>query len=482
MLEKAENSSPGANLAKGLPIFTAANPEALAQEKAYLNQLNSRPVLVRWKGYFAKTGPGWMQSAMTLGGGSAMASLFAGAFMQYKLLWVQPLAMLLGIIMLSALSHQTLSTGARPFDAMKRFVHPVVAWAWAIGTLVATIIWHFPQYALAAGMTDDMIKAVTGWQPQPFAQTLLLLGLGLVFLTIAITISWNYSKGRHGIKVFENILKSMIWMIIICFSIVVIRRSIDGGVDWGKVFRGFIPTEIPTDKREVSVLIAGFSAAVGINMTFLFGYSYLARGWGKEHRGLARFDLFTGMLIPYILATSLMIIATGCTIYDPQSFASGSTALSPVKAASMLESAGLPRFISRIVFGLGIVGMTLNAITMHMLVCGFAVCEMFGIEPGGWKYKLACLLPAPGLLGVILWKYMGPWIAIPTSAICGIMLPIAYIGFFVLNNSEKYLQQNKPRGSVALFWNLGMIIAILITLCSVGYFIYNNVILVYFIK
>ncbi|MHC4360406.1 MAG: divalent metal cation transporter [Planctomycetota bacterium] len=461
------------NIIKGLPMFAPANPEILAKEKAELRGLRDKGVLSRFKWYFSKTGPGWMQSAMTLGGGSAMASLFAGAFLQYRVLWVQPLAMVLGIIMLSALAYQTLSASTKPFYAMKKFIHPSLAWAWAISALVATIIWHFPQYALAAGMTDDIIKTLTGWKPaSQTAQTILLLALGVMFLTIATTICWNYGSGRRGIKIFENIIKSVIWFIIFCFAAVVIRSALsEKGIEWAKVFKGFLPLSMPTDKRGISIVMAGFSAAVGINMTFLFGYSYLARGWGKEHKGLATFDLITGMFIPYTLATALMIIAAGCTIYDPARFAEGSTKLSPIEAAAMLQGAGLPLAFSRIIFGLGIIGMAMNAITLHMLVSGFAVCEIFGVEPGGWKYKLACLMPAPGLLGVVIWKYIGAWIAIPTSAVCLLMLPIAYIGFFLLNNSRRYLGEDKPRGRKALVWNMVMLIAIVITLASVAYFI-----------
>ena len=75
-----------------------------------------------------------------------------------KLLLV--VAMVLGIVMFSAMSYQTLSTGIRPFHAMKRYIHPAVAWSWAIGALIATVIWHLPQYALAAGMTDEESAAV----------------------------------------------------------------------------------------------------------------------------------------------------------------------------------------------------------------------------------------------------------------------------------------------------------------------------------
>ena len=460
------------DLARGLPMFTASAPEVLAKEKAALAELEGKGLLVRWKGYFGKTGPGWLQSALVLGSGSAMASLFAGAFLQYKLLWVQPLAMALGIILFAAMSYQTLSTGVRPFDAMKRYIHPVVAWSWAIGALLATIIWHLPQYALAAGMTEDMIKVVTGWQPSsPAARKALLIGIGLVVLTISTAVVWTYSSGHKGIRLYERILKGFVWMIILAFLIVIIRRSIDGGIQWAKLFKGFLPLYVPTDPRGVSIVMAAFSAATGINATFLFPYTLLARGWGKEHRGLSRFDLMTGMLLPFCIATSLMVIATGCTIYDPGQFASGSTKLPPTEAAAMLESAGLSMFFSRIIFGLGIVGMALSSITMHMLICGFAACEIFGVEPGGWRYRLACLLPAPGFVGVILWTDIGPWIAIPASAICGLMLPIAFIAFFILNNSKKYLGEDKPRGIKAVVWNIAMLISIGVTIASIIYYL-----------
>ena len=177
MTEQENQTSKEADLAKGLPIFTASAPEALAKEKAQLRELADKNFLQRWRGYFSLTGPGWLQSALLLGSGSAMASLFAGAFLEYRLLWVQPLAIILGVVMFSAVSYQTLSTGIRPFYAMKKYIHPAMGWAWALGAIFATVLWHLPQYALAAGMTDDMIKAVTGWQPSSTQQTLVLIAI-----------------------------------------------------------------------------------------------------------------------------------------------------------------------------------------------------------------------------------------------------------------------------------------------------------------
>ena len=452
--------------------------DLVKKEVAELRDLKHKGVWARTKWYFSKSGPEWMQSAMTLGGGSAMASLFSGACVKYQLLWVQPIAMLIGVIMLSALAHQTMCRGERPFYAMKKYVSPIVAWAWAICTLVATMIWHFPQYSLASGMTLDLVQAFGGFQLEEgsSAQTFALLGIAVVVLCLACRIVWNYNSGSKGIKIFENIIKGIVWFIIFSFVIVVVVCSFSGdGIDWSAVGRGFLPfsmdggfhLNIPNDTQGIQIFIASLSAAVGINMTFLFGYSFLKKGWTREYSGLAKFDMITGMLIPYTIATSLMIIAAGATItLEP-----GESSISPIKAASMLEAAGLPALVSRLIFGLGIIGMSINAIILHMVVCGFAICEIFKLPEEGWKYKLATLVPVPGILGAILWSKMGTWIAIPTSAIALILLPVAYIGFFLLNNSEKYMSSDMVRGSKRFWWNTGMIAAIAITLISVVYYL-----------
>ena len=57
---------------------------------------------------------------MTLGAGSAAASVVAGASFGYKLLWVQPVAMFLGVMMLAALGNVVLTTGERPYKAFGR--------------------------------------------------------------------------------------------------------------------------------------------------------------------------------------------------------------------------------------------------------------------------------------------------------------------------------------------------------------------------
>jgi hypothetical protein len=80
--------------------------------------------------YTRLSGPGWLQSAITLGGGSLAGSLYLGVIGGYEFLWLQPLMMILGIVMLSAIAYVTLSTGQRPFQAMNEHVSPVLGWGW----------------------------------------------------------------------------------------------------------------------------------------------------------------------------------------------------------------------------------------------------------------------------------------------------------------------------------------------------------------
>ncbi|MBN1293092.1 MAG: divalent metal cation transporter [Candidatus Latescibacteria bacterium] len=455
----------------GLPMFKASDPDVLEQERKRLVELEGKSLGARWKGYFSMTGPGWLQSGITLGGGSAIASLYLGAHYQYRLLWVQPLAMFVGVIMLMAASHQTLSTCIRPFDAMKRFIHPSIAWAWALATLLASIVFHLPQYALAAGVSEDMINLVTGWQPTGMTRNWLLIGIGCVIMLVSTGITWNYGRGLRGIRLYERMLKILVGMIILAFLIVVVRSATAGQIEWGKLFKGMLPLYVPTDTLGVTKIMAAFGASVGINQTFLFGYSQLARGWGKEHRGLAQFDLITGMMIPFTVATSLMVIAAGCTIYG-SSF--GPADINPANAGVLIGATGVGPVVGRFIFGFGLIGMTLSTITIQMLVTGFAACEIFGIEPSGWNYRLACIIPTPAFLGVILWTSMGTYIALPAFTFGLIMLPIAYVGWFLLQNSSRYLCEEKPVGKKALYWNIAMIFSLTVTFISVGYTLYKT--------
>lgn len=459
---------------KGLPMTSKWNPEKLARETAELQALESKPFFSQAVGYIKRTGPGLLQSAMTLGAGSAAASVMAGASFGYALLWVQPVAMFLGICMLGALGNVVLTTGERPYRAFSRELHISIAFLWALGTIVASVIWHFPQYGLAAGAAWDLtaVFGVVHDGTNASLESAVRWGAGLVILALSILTTWNYGSGGRGIKIYEWFLRAMIGLVILSFGVVVVSRAMTGNVDWAALWRGFTTFTIPKTEGGLTVVLGAIGAAVGINMTFLYPYSLLAKGWGEHHKKLSRWDLVMSMFLPFVIVTSLVIIAMASTIYDPAADGLRKD-LAPIDAARAL-SAVMGSSLGRIIFDLGLIGMTCGAISTHMVVCGFTVCEMFGLEYTVARYRMFTLVPAIGILGVVTKTPL--WLPVAASAICLTMLPIAYIAFFLMNNKRSYIGDAVGQGWKRAVFNVILLVAIAVATIGAAIKVKQNVV------
>ena len=440
----------------------------MSNETQQLQDLAAKPALARLPSYVRLSGPGWLQGAMTLGGGSAITSLTIGAVYGYELLWVQPLSMLIGCIMLFALSHQTLSTREKPFAAMRDHVHPSLAWVWAIAALASSIIWGFSHYPLSAGMLEEVLNVGLGVSVADGAgREAYLFGLAVLVWMLCAYTAWHYGAGGRAVTVFETAIKLLSSMIVLAFLWVVVAATVNGQVDWSAALAGYIPGSLPSDDAGVTTIMAALGTAVGINMTFVYGYTLLDRGWGPVHRELSRYDIVMGLVIPYVLVTGLISIAAAGAFHGSDMSIQGK--LAPAQAGAMFVEAGMGPVTGRLIFAFGILGMAIGSLVMHMLCCGAAAGAMFNWEPHTTKYRLALLLPTPAVLGVFLWSSMGPYVILPTSAICGFLLPIAYIGWLFLNNSSQYLGADRPEGTRRLVYNVAMLLCIATVLASVTY-------------
>jgi Mn2+/Fe2+ NRAMP family transporter len=408
---------------------------------------------------------------MTLGGGSAITSLTIGAVYGYEFLWIQPVSMLIGCIMLFALSYQTLSTGERPFDAFKNHISPFLAWLWAIAALGSSIIWGFSHYPLSAGMLEEAIDVVTGFDlkgaENSAAREGYLFALAVAVWSLCAITAWRYAEGGRAIRAFETGIKALTGLVILSFAWVVVSSSANGQIDWNEAIAGFVPSSLPNDASGVTTLMAALGTAVGINMTFVYGYTLLRRHWGPAERRLARVDIIIGLVLPYMIVTSLISIAAAGALHG-DTFSTDSR-LDPATAGAMFAAAGLGDFAGRLVFPLGVLGMAAGSLVMHMLTCGAAAQAMFNLKENSFAYRLSCLLPTPAVTGVFLWTLMGPYVILPTSAFCGLLLPIAYIGWLLLNNNRSYLGEHTPRGGRALVFNVAMFVCILTVTASAAY-------------
>jgi Mn2+/Fe2+ NRAMP family transporter len=377
------------------------------------------------------------------------------------------------------------------------------------------------------------------WAPPNSATWL----IGACLLVVAALIVRAYDRDSDGVKFFELILKILVGIVVISFFLVVGKLTTAGALDWGSIIKGFIPNfsylkqPAPLMQEAIATtgdhadtwtsyiagtqknkIIAAFGTAVGINMTFLLPYSMLRKKWGKAHRGLAIFDLSTGLIIPFMLATGCIVIVAASQFHgksddilnsdgtvieskvggynkvadtfikkyfadqlsglDPEANAAKITELrdglpqSDRKLAAMLVdrkdrdlakslSALAGEGVGRIIFGIGVLGMALSTIIILMLINGFCLCEALG-KPNDRKVHFAGSL-IPGLVGIcfpLIWTGQSKAaLAVPTSVIGMSLLPIAYFTFLLLMNSKSLLGDAMPTGTRRLRWNVLMGIA-----------------------
>ena len=522
---------------------------SIEQQGKYLQEAEAKGLGSRLWAYSKLSGPGWLQSAITLGGGSLASSLFLGVLAGYSLLWLQPVAILLGIIMLSSVTHVTLSTGQSPFVSINKEINPVLGWGWAIATIMANVVWCLPQFSLGtAAITQNLLPTLDTTLGKTIAC--------LLILTIAIAVVWAYDRGSKGVKIFDWILKIMVGLVVVSFFGVVIKLGGSGQLDWPSILRGFVPNlsmlHEPAEVYEVflsnagdfrnfweariigmqrDVMISAAATAVGINMTFFMPFVLLRRKWGRSHRGLAKFDLWTALLIPYVIATTCVAIAAGSRFNGkPESAYSNYeekilhenlqgqysnliterakeelgfenfNQLAPIQQdqilaelpeadkqlaamlvkrdsynlADSLEGLFGNKAFSHYIFGLGVLGMAISTIIILMTINGHAVCEIMGKPHKGPTFIVGALIAGIGVIGPFVWSDTLFWLAVPTSILGFTLIPVAYLSFFLLINNKSILGRERPTGAKRIIGNAFMLLALLVMGSSAFYVAWNK--------
>jgi len=470
-----------------------------------------------------KSGPGWIQAAVTLGGGTLVSALYLGVIGGYQFLWLQPLAMLAGVTMLAGLSYITLSiqdSEERPFTLTKKRLSPVLAWGWLLAAMIANIVFCAAQFALA---TDALVGNLKVNLPSPYLITGCLAILSMIVLRLFI------DKGRFG-EWIDKFIKGLVAVILVCFMIVVGILFSHGAVDLTAFFKGWIPQfsmlfepadtytealqatadrssiwESLISKEQRNIIIGAFGTAVGINMTFLLPYSQLKKGWKKKDRKFAVVDLFMGLLIPFIIGASCLIIATASqfhaksdTFVNEQSYnkvmtqylslvhedynmMSAEHKVNLIKDASPADqrmahmlarrdtrdlATSLTPLLGRhtqLIFGIGILAMAFSTMIVHMMINGYALSEAFG-SPGDRKYfLLGAAIPAvSGFLSPIIWAgSVKAAVIVPASVIATTLLPIAYLIIYLLTRDKSLPSYRTSRWMNVL--KVAMLIALLIS-------------------
>lgn len=309
-----------------------------------LEQVESSRGFGKVFGYLRLSGPAWVQSAITLGGGTLAGALYLGIIGGYSMLWVQPLAVALGVVILAAIAYVTLSIKRSPFEAIRAEINPALAWLWLIASVVACGVWIIPQFALSyAVLSQNLLPNAI---PNPGQNTTKLVVTAVIFMIIG-GVTLRFGRDSRGLRVYENVLKILIALIVLAFMVVVVKLATSvQGLPWSKVLAGLIPDFSqffnPIAEYEVVLaqiedaaareywrdklvdaqrlrIIGAASAAVGINMTFVLPFTLLRQNWGRAHRRFAIVDLAVGMIIPFVIATACLVVVSA-SLYHARPF------------------------------------------------------------------------------------------------------------------------------------------------------------------
>lgn len=442
-------------------------------EKELLTELAGKPLHERIRGYFGLTGPGYMQSALTLGGGSVAACVWYGSLVGYELLWVQPVSMALGYFVMAAIAKQVCHTEERPYKVFWERLSPLLAIAWGVSALAATVIWHFPQYSLTANGVISLSGAA-GLDLDNYPGRILI---GAVVLGLACLVVRMYNRGAQGVKHFEAATKVLVWGIVLAFAVV----AVAAGIQWKRLLLGLTGVSFIRDWLDggidpvlIKPIVGGMAAVTGINMFFLYSYALLNKGWGKEHKEVAYFDLVTGMVVPFLFATTFMVLAVANTL-GPEEGAMGEAvrdirAIVPVLGPSFgkwLGSEAAGNGAALLLIGFGMLAVGFSTIVTHMLCCGFIGCEMFGFEHTGRARSWFSLMPVIAVSGVAM-KW--PWqAAITASSLNAVFMPLIVLCFLVLLNMKSFMGKETPRGGMKVFWTTALS-ACLVVMSIAGFF------------
>ena len=120
--------------------------------------------------------------------------------------------------------------------------------------------------------------------------------------------------------------------------------------------------------------------------------------------------------------------------------------------------------LSKLVFGLGVFGMGFSTIIILMLINGYVFREMMGDPDGAFPFILGVLIAGiSGASWMFLWDGQSKfWLAIFASVFGAMLLPIAYVTFFLMMNSKRIMGTERPTGGSRLIWNVLMAAAVLV--------------------
>ena len=492
------------------------------------------------------SGPGIWLTLAALSAGSLIGSLGLGQWLGTEALWVQASAMLLGIFSLWAVSQISLNTQQSLFSLMKNEWNPSLAWWFAGSALVTNFAWCMPQFRFGAEITGSILFP-------PLDNKGGKIGVAFVLLCLSIFLSFWYERSGLHSKLFQWILRLILFSLIACLGVSVCMLIPGSGLSFSSIFSGFLPDlnnlsntsprfeallsqtgefrsfwEENLVSRQKELILITFSSTLGVNLLFSLPLLLLGRGWRRDHNQFAKFNLFLGLFIPFVLCSSCLTILSAVAhqkmIHSLSEEVSVNTkysesetirnllkeriifeigeeqfqSLPPFQQDEKIESLSKPNYILahlvsqsdtkkwihylsdsgkepvKYLLGIVVLLISFSTIVILMVLNGHLICEILGKPHKGAPFQTGSLLLAVSSIGPFVWSDQDAWVADPSYFLSLAIIPYILLSFLLMLNSKELLGRQYPQGIKGFSLNLGVCLSFLLLGSCSFYLVWNH--------
>ena len=437
------------------PLAEALDQEALDAEVRRLEEVSRKPVWLRIPLYLRLGGPGFLGAALTLGAGTLTASMLAGATFGYKTLWIYWVAIGSAVFMLAAMGRFTclLGKGLIPIQKQRHGSVVAVVMTAMVAMAGVAIVFNFGQYALGT----HLLESIGNLAGIPFPRSL----NWILYMALTSWLVLSYGRGSKGTRFVESFMKAGLGLMFLCFafSLAVV------GIDWPAAWRGLLVPWLPRGVAGLDLFIATSAAAIGVMDWLMFHYAGLARGWGRRHEVLARFDIGMGLVFPFLAINFLVVCVFAGTLFGREDLPGTAAELAGALMPLLGES------LAQIVFLVGFLAVPITTTVGMSLAGAIALHEAFGWKPDvrSLRWKACVLLPQIGFLAA--WYPSPLLLIILIAAFLSLSNNIVGWSLYLLFNDPAVLGLERNRSRI---WNIGILAQITLLNCVAIAYLFNR--------
>jgi manganese transport protein len=390
--------------------------------------------------YADRMGPTWLAGAIAAGPATMASLLAAGAGYGYTLLWVVVLATFLGATGQYLAARLGLFTEAGIVSVVETHLGGV--WAWV---LVIDVV-------LAAGLAQLVIMKTVA------DVSAVLTGVDARFWGVLWALVLAVGLAGGGYRVAEVGAKILVSLVVLTFVATAIVVPIDPSAAAG----GLVP-QIPEGLSGALVAAGVLGGAVHITLLVMQSYTMRARGWTRDDRGVARFDIGSSMLIAFGGYSLAIFLVAASVLHSP---AIDAAALTEIQAGQALEPA--VGTYATWLFLLGLLGAAISTLGGNTVVPPYALADKLGwdqsVEDPRYRALVICVALVSAVGAFLEGSFFSLLVLVLAFGLVG--TPFAIVVILYLLNDPAVVDETLPLSA-----NLAGLALLSVALVTAGTFV-----------